>query len=660
MLTGEKAFQGKSQASLVAAILGHHLPSLSTLQPAIPVSVSHVVARCLSKDPEERWQTAADLMRELMWTSEPVGDGDWAKGQAARSYSATRTSVWVLGSSILAAALGAVLAWGVQPVPVQKIARFVIADESLYVGEGGQDLAIARDGARMAYLTGRLGDVQLVVRSIDELEPTPLVQNLSGTSITPFFSPDGQWVGFHHFRDRKLMRVPTQGGRSIPICDVVAPLRGASWGTDGTIVFATSSGGAGLFRVRASGGVPEPLTTPDPAKGETGHQWPEILPGGDVVLFTILRGDPLGEAQIAALSLETGTQKVLVQGGSNPRWIPTDHILYSAAGTLFAVPFNRANVEITGDPVPVFEGVTLRRIGPPGALLGAVILSISDNGTVVYLPVGAGVSSELVWVTREGREEPLGLEPRGYGRPRISPDGRLVTVDAQRDDGGVDVWLAGLERANLARLTVGGSEQAPIWSRDGRDVIFASVRPETDGIDLYIVAADRSDDERRLLSREGNQFPYSWSPDGRSLIFSESQATTGRDIWTLELGGAASPVLVTPFNERAPAVSPDGRWMVYVSDEAGREEVYIQAYPGPGRRVQISTNGGREPVWSGDGRELFYRSLDGRQMMVVAVEAAQTFNAGPARVLFEGAYASSPPANGAPTMTCRETASGFS
>ena len=306
------------------------------------------------------------------------------------------------------------------------------------------------------------------------------------------------------------------------------------------------------------------------------------------------------------------------------------------------VPFDVDQLEVTGNPVPLIDGVTMKASG-------AANFSISDQGRLVYAS-GAVIGTRpttLVWVDRQGNTTPLNTELRDHLRPRLSPDGTRVTVDIDSDDGR-DIWVAGLERGTVSRLTVEGENQAPIWTPDGTRVVFASTRSGSDGIDIYWAPADRSGDSEPLLTREFRQYPYSWSSDGRLLAFSDVHPTTGRDIWVLPVGDDPEPFLVTAFNERAPAFSPDDLWLAYVSDESRREEVYVRPYPGPGPRVQISIDGGREPVWSADGTELVFRSLDGTDMMTVAVEIGARFVAGLPQLLFRGQYVQSPMVNGSP------------
>ena len=401
---------------------------------------------------------------------------------------------------------------------------------------------------------------------------------------------------------------------------------GASWGPDDTILFAERGVRTGLLRVSAAGGESEPLTMLE--QGEIAHRWPHILPGGQSVLFTVVKGQGSGNMDIAALDLDSGARTLLVSGGSNPHSGPTGHLIYSVDGTLWAVGFDPDRLAVTGNPVPVLEGVVTQGTG-------AAQFSLSNDGTLVYVG-GAAVgmtASELGWVDREGQMTPLVRGTGEYQSPRLSPDGRQIAVTIAADS--IDIWLYDIERNSPTRLTEEGTNYYPVWTPDGTSVTFASDR--SGSFNLYGKAADGSGDAETLLEKSTVLLPGSWSPDGTMLAFYESTNTdAGRDIWTLRRDGEASAVIATEFNERAPRLSPDGQWLAYVSDQSGEDGVYVQPFPDGGRVIPISTGGGTEPVWSRDGRELYFR--DGDRLMVVEVEAGTAFTAGRPEVLFDGPY----------------------
>jgi len=386
---------------------------------------------------------------------------------------------------------------------------------------------------------------------------------------------------------------------------------------------------SGLFRVSAAGGMPKPLTVPDRKKGELSHRWPEILPGSKAVLFTIWTGTTNFDKQrIGVLSLETGERRVLVEGGTYARYVPSGHLVYARAGELLAVPFDLKRLEVTGPPVSILEGVST------SPTLGVAQSSFSGGGSFAYVPGGPNDGERtLLWVDRNGAARPLPAPPRPYLSPRLSPDGQRLAVGIQGTPG---LWLYDLARGTLTRLTEFPFSPHPIWTPDGKYLTFASV--VSGAINLYWTLADGSGTAERLTTSEDGQWPGSWSPDGQVLAFSEADPTTGYDIWVLGLQGDRKPrpFLQTPSNEYGPIFSPDGRWVAYVSDESGRQEIYVRPFPGPGGKMQISTDGGLEPVWARDGRELFYRNGD--KVMVTAVETQPVFAASKPKLLFEGHY----------------------
>ena len=434
----------------------------------------------------------------------------------------------------------------------------------------------------------------------------------------PFFSRDSQWVGF--FAEGELRKVSVSGDAPLRISDVPAVNRGASWGPDGTIIF--SAAGQGLMRVPAAGGAAEALTTIDTDKGEQSHIWPRFLPDGRAVLFGIY---PYQAGGMAVLSLETGERHVLGHKPRGPaRYLQTGHLVWGEGGGIRAAPFDRARLELAGPHVLLLHGV----YEPPND--GGLFFAVSPTGALVYVP--GGVDHALVVVDRSGNATPLTDERRGYRFPRFSPDGRrvAVTIDPP-DQGDSSIWVYNVERGAGLPLTFQGHQLTPVWSLDGRRLVYSSLRPD---LDLYWRAADGTGEAHRLLEREYIQHPESWSPNG-FLAFTEHHPDQD-DILVLSKDGVVSPFLVTRFDERMPRFSPDGKWLAYVSDESGQDEVYVQPYPGPGRKILISIGGGRTPEWAADGRELVYRSA--HQMMVVALEIGSTFDPGKPRPLFEDPY----------------------
>jgi len=445
----------------------------------------------------------------------------------------------------------------------------------------------------------------------------------------PFISPDGTWIGFE--AAGALQRVPILGGPRTTICKVEGFFRGASWGGDGTIVFATDR--TGLFQVSASGGEPRQLTKPD-GVGEAGHLWPEMLPGDAAVLFVIDRGGAGASGyDIAVLSLETGEHRVLIRGGTSPRYVPTGHLVYVVFGAaLMAVPFDAERLETTGDAVPVLSDVFPK-------FSGAANFDVSDNGVLIYLPGDPqGGNQSLVWVDRQGREDPLRVEPRLYRSVALSPEGDRVVSSVSDPTGSQrDVWVHHLTRGTFTRLTFDPAvDFFPVWTPDGERVLFRSDR---DGDGLFWKAADGTGSVERVT--DVAFFPFSVSPDGRRLVGTIQQAETTWDVGEVSLEGDPTlrPLVVGPLNQWHPQISPSGKWLAYHSRESGRAEIYVRPYPDvDAGRWQVSTSGGLYPMWSPSEEELFYRNED--QMVAVPIVTDAGFEFGTPSVLFEGSYLS--------------------
>lgn len=483
-------------------------------------------------------------------------------------------------------------------------------------------VALSPDGARLVYVGNRAGVTQLYVRSIGGSEATPIAGTQGADE--PFFSPDGRWVAF--FADGRLKKASLSGGAPVTICSAPAN-RGASWGPDDTIIL-TPSAGLGLFRVSAAGGEPQVLTTTDRKKGEYGHRWPEILPGGKAVIFTLWTPGGFDGARIVALSLETGERRTLVDGGTYARYVSSGHLLFARSQGLFAVPFDLHRLEVTGPPIAVLKDVSMNPTS------GAAQFSVG-GGSLAYVPGEWKLGDRtLVWVDRKGEAQPVPAPPRAYMYPRLSPDGHRVVVGIEGPERGVSLY--DLASGASKWLTTSVLLPFPLWTPDGKHVTFATLPGA--GPNIYWVSADDPGAPQRLTTGENPQMSNSWSPDGRMLAFTESGLTTGADIWVMGIDGTreARPFLQTPANEGGAMFSPDGHWLAYESDESGHEEIYVRPFPGPGEKTQISTAGGTQPMWARDGRELFYRNGD--KMMAVTIETRPTFSAARPTLLFEAHY----------------------
>jgi eukaryotic-like serine/threonine-protein kinase len=630
MATGKRAFGGNSQAGVIGAILKDDPPPISSLQPMTPPALDRVVKKCLAKEPEKRWQAASDVCDELKWIAEGGSQAALAPAAAPKSIRGRWRGALLWGVTfLLLAGVTSIAIWNrkfgspVTSLPVSRIAITLPPDQPLAGLELGTAVAVSPDGTRLVYAARQGGVQRLYLRPLVALEAQPIPGTEGG--IQPFFSPDGQWLGF--FADGKLKKISVIGGGAISLGDAVDP-RGASWGGQGMIIFAPTRAST-LQKISDAGGTPQPLTRL--GKDEGSHRWPEVLPGGDAVLFAgLYRGGNWDSAQISVQPVGTGERRDLVRGGTNPRYAPSGHLVYAQGGTLMAVPFDAQRLVVSGAAVPVQEGVL------QSTFSGAAQYSFSATGSLVYVPWGVQATQRrLVWVSRSGAEQPVAAPARAYRGPRLSPDGQEVAVAVEGQE--TQVWLYNLSRETLTRLTFQGSTNYnPLWTRDGKRIAFTSVR--LDG-GLFWLRADDSGGLEQLNAFPSS--PNSWSTDGQLLAYERGGFSMGREIWVLRLGDRKQEsFLRTPFNEGAAQFSPDGRWLAYASNESGRFEIYVQPYPGPGGKWQISTEGGTEPTWNPNGRELFYRSGD--KMMAVEIARQPSLSAGRPKVLFAGQYQPSP------------------
>jgi serine/threonine-protein kinase len=617
MATGMKAFEGKSPASVIAKILDHEPPPISSSGKLSPPSLDRLVKICLAKDPEARWQSAGDLCRELKWIKDSGSNAQMLSPQAS-------APLWRRIVPWAVAALSVAL-WMWRPSATPAVSRLTIAlpPGQRLAALDQPAIAISPDGKNIVYVaTDGSSLQQLYLRPLDSLEARPI----AGTedAVSPFFSPDGRWIGF--FAHDKLKKVPVDGGQAAILADASSS-GGASWSSQGTLAFQLWTGGV-LQQVSQEGGTPRPLTRA--GKTDFVHRWPDFLPGGTAVLYS---GSPSNaawnNAHILVQPVGTGDGKSLAQGGTQPHYVATGHLLYAQAGALMAAPFNAQRLALTSAPARALEGVMQSRIS------GAAQYGVSSTGTLVYLAGGLlGSESRLAWVGRNGEEQVLPASPHTYQFPRVSPDGRRVAVSVADEES--QIWVYDVSRDTLTRVTFEGNANTTFaWSPDGRRIAFRSNREGR--LNLYWQAFDDSNTVERLTTGDYTHSPNSFSPDGHLLAFMEQTPETGRDLWVLNLADReAQPFLKTSYEETAPTFSPDGKWLAYSSDESGRREIYVQPYPGPGGKWLISTDGGQEPVWNPKGGELFYRS--GNKIMAVDIETESGFSAGNPRMLFEGRY----------------------
>jgi Tol biopolymer transport system component len=586
--------------------------------PVEPAALESVLRGCLEKDPDDRWQSARDVKRALATPATP-----------ARPGMALPHKAWIAVAAALGLALivlGVVHWRATRPVD-RPLMRFS-ADLGPEAVEGPNiTAAISPDGTRLAFVARDAeGKQQLATRLLAQAQATLL----AGTEnvANPFFSPDGQWIGF--FADGKMKKISVQGGATVTLCDAISA-RGASWGEDGSII-VTQTVDAGLSRVPAAGGTPQAITKPGD-KGEVAHRWPQILPGGQAVLFTgtTVNGS-YDNASIEVLSLKSGEWKVVQRGGYFGRYLPSGHSVYIHQGTVFGVRFDSDRLEVRGTPAPVLEDVAAN------AASGAGEFDVAPNETLVYLSGKSTGSWPVAWMDSTGKTQPLLSSPGQYYTPRFSPDGNRLAL-AVGSAAGNDIQVYDWQRETMTRLTSAQTNCfSPVWTPDGRHIAFESRLPGASSISW--VRADGAGEAQQLLERKGETRAYSFSPDGKRLAFAERGANTGLDLWAMPLDvsdpehpkpGKPELLLRTPFDEQDPAFSPDGRWIAYTSNESGRSEVYVRAFqggaPSASGKWQISTGGGKYPIWSRNGRELFYETLDDRIVVSTYTASSDSFAA---------------------------------
>jgi eukaryotic-like serine/threonine-protein kinase len=624
MATGKAAFAAKSRASLIASIMTAEPASMTEVQPLTPPALERVVKKCLAKDPDERWQNASDLASELRWIGESGSHRTAAPPGGISPRAWTRWLPWALSLALLIPlVLLSRLRFTQSPATVAHLAASLPANISLGSPEWPL-LTFSPDGKILVFVGSEDGVTRLYARRIDQWDAVPI----RGTedAARPFFSPDGQWIAFS--AAGMVKKVAIGGG---PAVDLVAATWGAgSWGADGQIVY-TRSYNDGLWKVSAAGGSPNQLTTPDRSKGELGHWWPQILPDGDTVLFTVF-STPIEHSRLAALSLKTGKQKTLIEGAVSGRYISSGHLMFARGENVLAVPFDLRKAEVTGVPVAVLEGVAFV---PQNAMSH---FAVSDGGVLAYLPSSSAFGEQsLVSVDRNGISQTIREKLHVHYGLRLSPDGRRIAMGLRDAGRAPDVWILDLARGSLSPLTHGpASNFDPIWTPDGKRLLYVSERPV---FDVYSRSADGSGNEEVVLTSSNDKYPQSVTPDGNTLLFSTSTSVNDEDLWTAPVAAPkdAKPFLATPFYESNATFSPDGRWIAYQSGESGRPEIYVRDFPSGGNRFQVSTDGGFEPVWAKNGKELFFRS--GKKLISVPVKLGADFIPGPPKVLFQGDFA---------------------
>ncbi len=628
MATGKKAFSASSQASLITAIMSSDPAPISSVQPMSPPALDRVVKTCLAKDPEDRWQSAGDLKRELRWIGEGSAAGIAVPSHAMRR--AGRERFWMATALVSSAALAATLfLWqsgsrsGREPLP----ARFEIAPPSgsAFVGRP----AVSPDGRFVVTVIETGGPNRLWLRPLDAAIGREL-PGTEGTTASPFWSPDSRSIGF--FSSGLLKRVDVSGGPPTTLCEAAQSL-GGTWSRDGVILFSADAGTA-LYRISASGGPRSLVAKPEQGRARF-FKWPVLLPDGRRFLFYAEGGSDV--SGVYRGSLDSGETAHVLETRLAADYA-SGRLLFLRQGALLAQLYDPKGQKLSGEAATLAEGVGFNEIS------SNAFFSASQNGVVAF-HAGGDSESQPTWCDRKGNVLSTVGSPGSYDHPEISPDGKRLVID-RAEASGRDLWLMDLSRGTSTRLTFHPAwDWMPAWSPDGSRVIFLSDR---DGLpDLYQKNANGLGEETRIPGGEGRKHHLVSSADGRFLAFqvtSEQLGRTGQrqfggetksDIWAMPLFGDRTPfaVLQSPFAETDPRFSPDGKWLAYASDETGRREVYVQSFPTGGGKWQISTSGGSDPRWRADGRELFYRS--DRRLMAVPVSTSVPFEAGSPVPLFD-------------------------
>jgi Tol biopolymer transport system component len=613
LLTGEKLFTGEDTAEILAAVI-HKQVDVERA----PAQARKLLRRCLEKDPRRRLKDIG-LAKDLLESAE-----EQASGTAGPAPAVSRPHgrlPWVVAAVFAVAALALGLVRFREKPPEKPIVHLDLdlgPDRDSRAGYG-PDVILSPDGTRLVYVA----QDRLFTRRLDESGAV----ELAGTegAAGPFFSTDGEWLGFQSRGE--LKKISVTGGAAATLGTATTPA-GASWLAQGDIV-ASLNLATGLVRIHG-GGVPEPLTKPAEGRFST-DRWPQVLPGGKALLFTSNAYSVRGwdQARIEALTLADGRQKTLVQGGTFGRFIPASpdsgYLVYVTQGTLYAAPFNPTSLELRGAPIPVLERVVYSQV------TGAAKLDVTPSGALVFETGEAGSDVfTLQWLEESGKTRPLLTKPGDYGRPSISPDGRRIALES-----GADIWIQDIDRDTMTRVTFDGKgNNGPIWTPDGRNIVFQ------DSEGLSWTRADGSGAQQPLIRTRATTFPWSFSPDGRRLAYLMLDTGSGvYRLWSIPIEAAntglkaGQPEILSQsaFDERSPAISPDGRWIAYASAESGTMEIYVRPFLGAtmgSGKWQISTGGGTYPMWSRTGRQLFFETLDNRVMVASYSAQGDSFVAG--------------------------------
>ena len=633
MISGQLPFKGGYEQATLYAIMNEEPEPLTALRSGLPIAIDGIIAKALAKDPATRYQHVDELPADLRGLETAAlsksriqtGNTSAFSPQPARNGKLP----WIVTAAvtlIFSSLLWYVLSSGSEQTPnntnLKRLKLSITPGDWL---DG--DFAVSPDDNALVFRTSTGSIRQLYYRSLSSEEAVPL----PGTEFArgPFFSPDGKWIGF--VSEHALWKIKPNGSALTKICEARFSSR-ACWGDNDQIVFSQTRSEKTwqLLKVSANGGKPAPLGLPEP---ETNYYatWPQFLPGARALLYeaTSLRG-MRDNASIMLHNLVTGETRTIIENGAKAQYASTGHIIYAWEGYLWAVPFDIESLTVYGNAVVVAEDIHFSTDDL------SYYYAISQKGSLFYAKQAAADNSNLVWVARAGVETIIPAAPRTYWDPRVSPDGRRVAVNVRNE--AIDIWVYDLDRGGMSRLThANGEDETPFWSPDGKWVAYASDRsgqPRS----IFKTLADGSGKEELLWSTAPHTHVDAWSPDSKSILLTVVSATNLPDLWMLNLEAetVAKPLLQTAYTERNGRISPDGRWFAYESNESGRLEVYVQAYPELGKKILVSTNGGQQPIWRQDGKELFYRGTD--SLMMVGVQPGEILSFTTPKALFRDEY----------------------
>ncbi|MBX7183914.1 MAG: serine/threonine-protein kinase [Vicinamibacteria bacterium] len=619
MATGKKAFEGKNRTSLIAAIVSSQPAPISAVQGMSPPALDHVVRKCIEKDPDDRWQSARDVAAELQW----IAEGGSRAGIPVAVSSRRRhreNAAWLTAALLGVLAIGFAIAWMRRAPAPLPVVRFMIPNPENITGIGSP--VVSPDGRTVAFHAANANGVTMIwIRQMDALEPRSLPGTEGGQR--PFWSPDSKWIAFTG--GGKLRKVAISGGPPQTICDTQTGSDG-SWSKDGVILFDGQDNDP-VWRVDAGGGVPKIEIPQTKESGVVG--WPAFLPDGRHYLYmSSLTAD---SPTLMVRSLDKADATPLFKTTSRVAYAPPGYLLYIRDNTLVAQAFDASAMKTTGDPFPIGEGLGIDNVG-------GASFSLSENGVLAFR-AGERGGQRMLWFDRNGRESMALTEIQEYGDTAFSPDGKRIAYDLTGTAGNTDIWIRDLTRGVNSRFTFDKEREfCPVWSPDGRRIVYS--RANKAAWDLYVKDASGTGEPELLLESQENKFVTDWTKDGRYIIYANAGKEAGWDMYALPMTGEKKPIplVKTRFQEHGGVVSPDGRYLVYRSNESGQNEVYVQEFPEARSKFQVSTNGGVDPFWRGDGREIFYRTRD-RKIMAVPVQPGPAFATGTPVPLFEATFA---------------------